>query len=134
MSSRLEVVSKEDCLALLRQATIGRVAVSVGAIPEIFPVNFRLIDDAIVFRAGRGTRLHTATRDAVVAFEVDDFNLDLRHGWSVLVVGPSDEITQPDEVFMAKEQLDDGWVPADREHVLRIIPHRVSGRRIAGLP
>ncbi len=44
-SGRLEVISKEDCLALLRQAAIGRIAVSIGADPEIFPVNFCLIDD-----------------------------------------------------------------------------------------
>ncbi len=130
-SGRLEVISKEDCLALLRQATIGRVAVSAGAIPEIFPVHFCLIDDAIVFRAGRGTTLHKASRHAVVAFEVDDFDIDGRHGWSVLVVGPSEEVTQPEEIATAKQRLVDGWVPGARDHVLRIPLHRISGRRIA---
>jgi nitroimidazol reductase NimA-like FMN-containing flavoprotein (pyridoxamine 5'-phosphate oxidase superfamily) len=130
-SSRLEAVSKEDCLTLLRQAAIGRVAVSVGAIPEIFPVNFCLIDDAIVFRAARGTKLLTASRETVVAFEVDDFDVDNRQGWSVLVVGPSDEVTEPEEIATARERLADGWVPGDPDHVLRITPHRVSGRRIA---
>jgi uncharacterized protein len=131
-SGRLEVVSKEGCLALLRQATMGRVAVTVGAIPEIFPVNFCLIDDAIVFRTGPGTKLYAASRRAIVAFEVDEFDVDDRHGWSVLVVGPSEEVTQPDEITKARRQLADGWVPGDRDHVLRIAPHRVSGRRISG--
>ncbi len=130
-SGRLEVISKEDCLALLRQAAIGRVAVSVGALPEIFPVNFCLIDDLIFFLAARGTSLHAATREAVVAFQVDDFDLDARRGWSVLVVGPSAEVIQPDEITIARAQLDDGWVPGDPDHILRITPHRVSGRRIA---
>jgi len=130
--STIEVVSKEDCLALLGQAAIGRVAVSVGAIPEIFPVHFRLIDDAIFFQAVRGTKLHAASREAVVAFQVDEFDVDARRGWSVLVVGPSQEVTRPDEAVVARQQLDDGWVPGDPDHILRITPHRVSGRRIAG--
>lgn len=130
-SSKLEAISKEDCLALLGKATIGRVALSVGAIPEIFPVNFCLIDDAIVFRAARGTRLHKGSRDAVVAFQVDDFDVDARHGWSVLVVGLANEITEPEAVAMARHHLDDGWVVGDEDDILHITPHRVSGRRIA---
>jgi uncharacterized protein len=132
-TGRLKVISREECLALLRQGAIGRVAVSVGAIPEIFPVRYCLIDDAIVFRAGRDTRLHMASRQAVLAFEVDEFDIDACHGWSVLVVGRSDEVTDPDEIAIARQRLADDWVPADDDHVLRIAPHRVTGRRIAGL-
>jgi uncharacterized protein len=132
-SGRLRTISNEECLVLLRQVAIGRVAVTVGAMPEILPVHFALIDDAIVFRAGRDTRLHTASRGTVLAFEVDGFDMDARHGWSVLVVGPSDEVTEPGEVVAARQLLADDWVPADEDHVLCITPHRVTGRRIAGL-
>ncbi len=118
-------------MALLAQATIGRVALSVGAIPEIFPVHFCVSDNAILFRAGQGTNLYTASRKAVVAFEVDDFDIEARRGWSVMVVGPSDEVGKAEEIATAMELLDDGWVPEDRDHVLRITPHRISGRRIA---
>jgi uncharacterized protein len=109
---------------------VGRVGVCIGGVAEIFPVNFALMDEAIVFRTGEGTKLYVATRNHVLAFEVDDFDDEVRHGWSVLVTGPSDEITEPNELLAARELLAGTWVPTDRYHVLRIDPERISGRQI----
>ena len=128
---KLEVLTTEECLARLGQAEVGRVGVCIGGIPEIFPVNFSLLDEAIVFRTGEGTKLHAATRHHVLAFEVDDFDDEVRHGWSVLVIGPSDEITDPTEVSAARNLLSGTWVPAERYHVLRIDPERMTGRQIS---
>jgi nitroimidazol reductase NimA-like FMN-containing flavoprotein (pyridoxamine 5'-phosphate oxidase superfamily) len=126
----LEVLTEEECYALLREnvATVGRVGVSVGAVPEILPVNFAMIDGTIIFRTGQGSKLHAATRDAVLAFEVDDS--DASSGWSVLVVGRSAEVTDDLEVASTLAVIPDGWVPGEHEHVVRITPSRVTGRRI----
>jgi nitroimidazol reductase NimA-like FMN-containing flavoprotein (pyridoxamine 5'-phosphate oxidase superfamily) len=129
-SGKLEVLSAEECLARLGQAKVGRVGVCIGGTPEIFPVNFAILDGAIVFRTGEGTKLHAATRRNVLAFEVDDFDDEVQHGWSVLVTGPSDEITDPDDIHAARNLLSGTWVPADRYHVLTIVPERMTGRRI----
>ncbi|HYA69053.1 MAG TPA: pyridoxamine 5'-phosphate oxidase family protein [Acidimicrobiales bacterium] len=75
---------------------------------------------------------YAGCREAIVAFQVDDFDVEARRGWSVLVVGPSNEVTQSDEVMRVTRRLDDGWVPGEPDHVLCITPHRVSGRRMAG--
>jgi len=128
---KLEILTQEECLDLLGQAKVGRVGVSVAAIPEIFPVNFCLLNGTIVFRTGEGTKLHAATRGHVVAFEVDDFDADVRHGWSVLVIGHSSEVTHPSEVTTARRLLSDTWVPTERYHVITIVPERVTGRRIS---
>lgn len=130
-SGKLEVLSKDECLVLLGQAKVGRVGVSVRAIPEIFPVNFCLLEGAIVFRTAEGTKLHAATHDAVLAFEVDDFDDDVRRGWSVLVIGHSSEVTEPSEINAARRLLSDTWVPPERYYVIRIAPERVTGRRIS---
>ena len=106
-------LTREECLTLLSQAGIGRVGVSLGGPPEIFPVHFCLIDDAIVFRTGEGTKLHAASRGVVVAFEVDEFEIDARCGWSVLVVGRSRRVIHPAEIHEARQRLQpDGWVRA----------------------
>jgi len=81
-------------------------------------------------RTGEGTKLHSAARHHVLAFEVDDFDDEVRHGWSVLVTGPSEEITDPDDIHAARNLLSGTWVPADRYHVLTIVPERMTGRRI----
>jgi nitroimidazol reductase NimA-like FMN-containing flavoprotein (pyridoxamine 5'-phosphate oxidase superfamily) len=127
----LKVLTRGECLALLGQAGIGRVGVSLGAIPEVFPVHFCLMGDAIVFRTGAGTKLHAASHGAVVAFEVDEFEIDARCGWSVLVIGRSGRVRHPVEIHEARQQLQpDGWVPGDRDQIVRIMPHKISGRRI----
>ncbi len=131
----LDALTREECLTLLSQAGIGRVGVSLGGPPEILPVHFCLIDDAIVFRTGEGTKLHAASRGVVVAFEVDDFEIDARCGWSVLVVGRSRRVIHPAEIHDARQRLQpDGWVPGDRDRVVRITPNKISGRRIAERP
>ena len=129
-SNRLKVVTKDECLALLRQASIGRVALTVRAMPEIHPVAFGLLDESVVFRAGRGTMLHAAARGTIVAFEADGFDLDAFQGWSVLVVGPAVEVTDPGEIATTREHLVGHWVPDDEDHVVRIGAHQISGRRI----
>ena len=132
-TSRLDVLSREECLALLRLAKIGRVGLTVRAIPEILPVHFCLIDDAIVFRAANDTSLHTASQRAILAFEADEFDVDDRQGWSVLVVGPSSELIQAEQIETARRELADDWVTGDHDRVLRITPQRVSGRRLTAV-
>src|SRR5205085_1549212 len=80
-------LDEDECLALAARRPVGRVAVTVGALPAVFPVNFRLAGTQILFRTASGTKLDAATRRAVVAFEVDDFDPDTQTGWSVLIVG-----------------------------------------------
>ena len=126
----LDVLTEEECRRLLHEhaTTVGRVAVSVAATPEILPVNFALVDGAIVFRTGVGTKLHAATRNAVLAFEID--GSDGSSGWSVLVVGQSSEVTERGEIATALGAIPNGWVPGEHEHVIKITASRVSGRRI----
>jgi nitroimidazol reductase NimA-like FMN-containing flavoprotein (pyridoxamine 5'-phosphate oxidase superfamily) len=67
----LEVLVAEQCLALLARSHLGRIAVTIGAVPAIFPVHYRLLEGQIVFSTGDGTNLHTASANTVVAFALD---------------------------------------------------------------
>ena len=91
VSTRLEVLSDEECHWLLEGGSVGRVGVTGGAIPEVLPVNYALLDGDIVFRTGRGTKVHAATSDAPIAFEVDECDPVTLSGWSVLVVGLTED-------------------------------------------
>lgn len=126
----LELLSEDDAWALLASGEIGRVGITIGALPAIFPVNYRVIDGAIVFRSVPGSKLSAAAEGAVVAFEVDDYQLADRLGWSVLVVGRSEVSHDLDVVFKA---LDTGLEPlagGRRCALVRIEPTFISGRRI----
>ena len=61
----LELLDEAECRRLLASSRLGRVAVNMAALPAIFPVNFVVEDDHIVFRTGTGTKLEAATRHAV---------------------------------------------------------------------
>jgi nitroimidazol reductase NimA-like FMN-containing flavoprotein (pyridoxamine 5'-phosphate oxidase superfamily) len=128
----LEVLVAEQCLELLGASGLGRIAVTIGAVPAIFPVHYRLLDGQIVFRTGRGTNLHTASANTVVAFEVDEVDASWAAGWSVLVVGVAREIQDDGAIARALEQTPDLWDAGDRAHVISILPAFVSGRRFVG--
>jgi nitroimidazol reductase NimA-like FMN-containing flavoprotein (pyridoxamine 5'-phosphate oxidase superfamily) len=131
----LEVLDHDECLQLLGQATVGRVAVTSAALPTILPVNFWLDRDRIVFRTGAGTKLAAATRNAVVAFEVDDFDPLDHTGWSVVVTGVARRVVDADD----QDRLDTlriaRWATGLDGIVVEVSLEVVSGRRIPpGLP
>lgn len=123
----LEILDRAACVRLLRTATIGRISITVGAIPVILPINFRLVDDHIVFRTAPGSKLDTATRNAVVAFEADDFDPLYHSGWSVVVTGVAAELNDPpDELVTATPR----WAPGPDGRVVAISLDQISGRRL----
>lgn len=129
----LERISDPECFALAARRPIGRVVVSLGALPAVFPVNFCFLDRDVVFRTAAGTKFAAAVRGAVVAFEVDDFDAVGHQGWSVVIVGEASEI--PAHELVEIEPLPvRPWARGSREHVVRIRSEFVSGRRITMIP
>jgi nitroimidazol reductase NimA-like FMN-containing flavoprotein (pyridoxamine 5'-phosphate oxidase superfamily) len=126
----LEVLDKRASIELLRTVSVGRVLVTVGALPAAFPVNFALMGDDIVFCTGVGTKLDAAIRDTVVGFEVDEFDVAGHSGWSVLVTGHAREIADPLDEGVTRLALR-SWLPAAPERYVRISSQLVTGRRLS---
>src|SRR5438309_11933612 len=96
--SGLEIIPTADSLALLRTEVIGRIGVVSGGRPEIFPINYAVCGEGILFRTAAGTKL-TAAIDGPVVFEVDRIDAATRSGWSVVVHGRAEQVdgfTSPD--------------------------------------
>ena len=127
----LEILSPEQCHDLLRRGTVGRVAVTVAALPAIFPVNYAVLDDRIVLLTGEGTKLRAALERAVVAFQIDHIDEVNASGWSVMAVGLAEEMTDPDEIREASLLGLHPFAAGERSHFVKIRPEFVSGRRIA---
>jgi len=124
----LELLDRAECERLLRQASVGRVAVNRrGHGPLVVPVNY-VVDDAgrIVFRSDSGAKLARVTRGAV-AFQVDEFDHDRATGWSVLVDGMAHEIEAERGAAAAVEP----WLQGPMPHAVRIVPTNVTGRRLS---
>jgi nitroimidazol reductase NimA-like FMN-containing flavoprotein (pyridoxamine 5'-phosphate oxidase superfamily) len=131
MTGSLEELSLEECEALLAAHNFGRLAVAVEGRPVVFPVNYEYAGGRIVIRTDPGVKLDAATL-ASVAFEIDEVDVEKRTGWSVVVQGFSQDVT--DAIDPVSELLKavpvDPWVPGDRSHWIRIEPRYVSGRRL----
>lgn len=125
-----EVLGEDECRALLTGAKIGRVGVCVGAMPAIFPVNFVVDGDSIVFRTAEGTKLNAATHQTVVAFECDRVDEFEHSGWSVLAVGMARAVTDPDEIERLRRLPLRPWAAGHRECFVRIPLDLVTGRRV----
>ena len=82
----LDILDRDECLALVRHQPVGRIAIVDGSHPLVFPVNYLLDGDDVVFRTGEGTKLDLAQR-APVCFEVDEIDPATRGGWSVMIHG-----------------------------------------------
>lgn len=126
----LELLDEEQCLELLRSGAVGRVGLTVGAMPAIFPVNYTTVDGCIVFLTSPGTKLTAAAADTVVAFEVDDYDSSFRSGWSVLAVGPSEVIHEPSPTMQVKVAHLVPYADGPRTNIVRIRPEILTGRRI----
>jgi uncharacterized protein len=130
VSGMLTVLDRADCLALLATRPFGRLVFTHRALPDVLPVNYQLDGESLLIRLGRGSVAATATRDSVVAFEVDDIDMPSRTGWSVTVVGRAHEITDVHELDRAHALGLTAWAGDDRDHFVRVAAERVTGRRL----
>lgn len=124
-------LSRAECRALLEQKSLGRIAFSTSGGLRIFPVNYVLRGDCIVFRTLPYGVIARSIRSADVAFEVDEIDEDLRRGWSVLAVGRCARISDPAEVeAIRRDHSPEPWVGGSRDLYFSITWKGISGRRL----
>lgn len=116
-----------ECVSLLSTAHLGRLVYTENALPAIRPVRFRLDGDSVVIGTLPCRRV-AGLPGAVVAFEADDIDLSTRTGWSVVVVGKAEAVTDIDE--QAPEAPPAGGTAGGPLCSLRIRFGKVTGRRV----
>ncbi len=127
----LEELPYDECLSLLRQAQVGRVAVVVDQFPVVLPVNYRLAETKgptwVAIRTRPGNVLDQASMQ--VAFETDSIDPVHRQGWSVLVRGTLHHV-DPDAADFRARFDPEPWMEAERDAWLVIEPFSITGRRL----
>lgn len=121
----LEVLDERECERLLAANHLGRLAVISAGAPMVVPVNYAWVERTVVFGSDQGTK-RQALELRPVAFEIDDADTMTHTGWSVLVVGWA----EPARGFDPSHAAVAPWCGIDDPAWIRIIPERVSGRRI----
>jgi nitroimidazol reductase NimA-like FMN-containing flavoprotein (pyridoxamine 5'-phosphate oxidase superfamily) len=131
----IEELDEDECLTLISGGGIGRIAYTSRFGPAVLPVNYVWRDGAVMFRTAENSpldedlRTGIANADYRVAFEIDSIDPAARQGWSVLLQGPAHHVTGAEE-DAARETGVEPWAPGDRELFVRIVPSRVTGRRV----
>jgi hypothetical protein len=128
-SSAVEVLDASACWDLLREVSVGHLAVLVDGHPEIFPVNYKVDHQSVVFRTGEGTKLQAAAGPTAVALEADGTDQEKRTAWSVQLKGHA-VVLEPSPDLMTGVGLTlFPWQAGHKDPFVRIIPTAVSGRR-----
>ena len=130
--SSMVPLGRDECVALLRKAYIGRLAVVIEGQPHVLPLNYAVDDNGIiVFRTAELTAA-TAAGLAKVAFEVDDIDVERHQGWSVAVHGFGRDITHgiDPESERLRELPVRPWAPGQRDQWFKITPAEITGRRL----
>jgi uncharacterized protein len=131
----LEILDRGTCLDLLSTVPVGRLGLSINALPVVLPVNFAFDRpvDRIVLRTTEGGKLRAALSGAIVAFEVDHIDPVSHTGWSVLVRGSSHVLSDAEELERARRLPLRPWAVDDAgDYWVAITTDLVSGRRIRG--
>ena len=104
----------DECERLLRAGVAGRIAIATPTGPHIIPVNYSVVDEAIVVRTSPYSLLGSYGRDTTLAFEVDQFDYENQRGWSVVARGRGDFVTDIDEMDHIREVWSPGRGSAAR--------------------
>ncbi|MER7706039.1 pyridoxamine 5'-phosphate oxidase family protein [Kitasatospora sp. NPDC097605] len=108
-------------LELLGRTGVGRVVYTVGALPAVLPVRFRLDPlGGVLLSTAADSELARAVEGAVIAFEADEVDGRDGTGWCVTVLGRA-EVRRPSPA------------PGTRAEI-RIAPELVVGRHLAPDP
>jgi uncharacterized protein len=127
-----EVLDEAECRRLLAGQEVGRVAfVGADGFPVVLPVNYVVDGDVVALRTESGAKADHLPLHRV-AFEVDGLERWNESGWSVLVQGYGQEVTDAvgERFADLRRRGLATWAPGQRDRWLTIDIHRISGRRI----
>ena len=125
----MEELSAAECWRLLRTHEVGRLAVSITDHPDIFPVNYVVDGESVVFRTAAGTKLAAAVLGRGVAFEIDGYDPIAGEAWSVVLKGHARQVEHMIEYFEADDLPLFPWFDSPKPDIVRVEPGELTGRR-----
>lgn len=124
-------LDEDRCRELLASADVGRVGLCTSEGPYVLPVNYALVDEAIVFRTSPYSVLGSHAWGTRLAFEVDGLDHDRRVGWSVLARGHAEMIDDEQDLADVRALGDPTpWAPGQRILYVRLAWEELTGRTV----
>jgi nitroimidazol reductase NimA-like FMN-containing flavoprotein (pyridoxamine 5'-phosphate oxidase superfamily) len=124
-------LNADVCRQMLSRCTFGRVAfVDDDDALTVLPVNCVFTDDGILFRAQADSTLDRLGGGKSVAFQADNVDPISESGWSVLVRGTANHVTDPERIAALGEARAPTWAPGPRDRWIEIGVEQITGRII----
>lgn len=128
----IEDLSESECLALVRQQTVGRFVFQDAEGPAALPVNYGVAGRQIVFRTEVGSHFRDVLAGPV-AIEVDHTDTGTGKGWSVLLRGSAREVDLgevPDLLEQMGSDFPHPWAEGVHNVWIALTPTKVTGRKL----
>jgi len=122
MSMPEEPIPVNECWELLATASVGRLALSVRALPVILPVQYHVDRRRLAVCLGHHQLPERALNEVIIAFAADAIDPATRAGWSVQVQGRS--------VIPQRLDLDTACGRSTAGQVVVIEPATITGHRV----
>ncbi|HST81109.1 MAG TPA: pyridoxamine 5'-phosphate oxidase family protein [Kineosporiaceae bacterium] len=124
-----------ECWELLRQVRFGRLVIAAVGDIDVFPINFAVDGQSIVFRTSEGTKLLESVISDLVAVEADERNVLAGEAWSVVAKGTPHRLERFDSIYAAQRLNIRPWIEDyPKEHFVRVQVRSISGRRFQAAP
>lgn len=130
--SGLRVMGTDECLERLAGTVIGRVAFVHDGEVVLLPVHHVMHGTDVCFRTSGSSKIEAASDHDPMTYEVDEYDVSTRAGWSVTVSGTA-SILYDDDVIADLESRDAApWTIGDPEMSvwIRIRADAITGREL----
>ena len=118
-------LDEAECRKLLETGSVGRVAwESVEGI-NVMPVNYRVLENHVVFHTSATGALSSLLQPTAAGFQVDEIDVEAAVGWTLLVRGTTGPAVGLDSI---------SWVPDGRHVGVAIAMEWLGGRVVSGTP
>jgi hypothetical protein len=119
------------CEQLLGSGVVGRVGLLVEDDVLVQPMNYSVVDGAILMRTTLDSQVAMYADGSRLAFEVDQLDYEYRHGWSVLARGVGELVRDAGEIARIEAEWGPTpWASGARPTYLRLRWRELTGRRL----
>ena len=129
-----EDLTEAQCWTLLAGTGTGRVAYQDNGRVLVFPVNYVVHDQGVYFRTARDGVLGGGPEHQNASFQIDHHDSGRMEGWSVLLSGRAEPVTDADLLTeLWGRRMDEPWGGGQRDVFIGIEPGLLTGRRVGRL-
>jgi nitroimidazol reductase NimA-like FMN-containing flavoprotein (pyridoxamine 5'-phosphate oxidase superfamily) len=128
----LGVLTFDECLRRLTECPVGRIAFLHDGEIAVLPVNHTVQGLNIYFRTRGASKIEAAVNSDRVSFEVDSYNPRAKDGWSVLVHGTAEVVSDPDDLRRLEPIAREPWLPPEPSPMtwIRVRSTAITGRAL----